>query len=113
MSIIIQSLSQLEALYGHAKALTILNNCDNLLYLGGQDVETASFIARKANKPPSSILQMPLDAAWLFTRGSAPREVTKYRLESHPLYKELPEYRAAHTAAGPIPQTAPEADPAA
>lgn len=113
VSIIIQSLSQLEALYGHAKALTILNNCDNLLYLGGQDVETASFVARKANKTPSSILQMPLDAAWLFTRGSAPREVAKYRLESHPLYKELPEYRAAHTAAGPIPQTAPEADPAA
>ena len=113
VSIIIQSLSQLEALYGHARALTILNNCDNLLYLGGQDVETASFIARKANKTPSSILQMPLDAAWLFTRGAAPKEVTKYRLEDHPLYKELPEYRATHAAPVQVPQAAPEAEPAA
>ena len=113
VSIIIQSLSQLEALYGHARALTILNNCDHLLYLGGQDVETASFIARKANKTPSSILQMPLDAVWLFARGSAPREAAKYRLESHPLYKELPEYQAAHKAQAQLPQAGPEAEPAA
>lgn len=113
VSIIIQSLSQLEALYGHARALTILNNCDNLLYLGGQDVETASFIARKANKTPSSILQMPLDAAWLFTRGSAPKKVAKYRLESHPLYQELPEYQSAHKAQVQLSQAGPEAEPAA
>ena len=97
-SIIIQSLSQLEAIYGTARAQTIINNCDNMLYLGGQDVETASFISKKANKTPSSILSMPLDAAWLFTRGDAPKSVTKYRLESHPLYRELTEYQAAHAA---------------
>ena len=34
-----------------------------------------------------SILNMPLDHAWLFTRGSQPQEVEKYRLESHPLYQ--------------------------
>ena len=117
VSIIIQSLSQLEALYGQAKAATILNNCDNMLYLGGQDVETASFIARKANKTPSSILCMPLDAAWLFTRGEAPKSVTKYRLESHPLYHELPEYQATHPApacpAKGRSHIAPEAEPAA
>ena len=62
-SIILQSLSQLEALYGHAKALTILNNCDHCLYLGGQDVETAQFISKKADKPTSDILNMPLDSA--------------------------------------------------
>ena len=28
---------------------------------------------------------MPLDHAWLFTRGSQPQEVEKYHLESHPL----------------------------
>ena len=76
-------------------------------------METASFIARKANKTPSSILQMPLDAVWLFARGSAPREAAKYRLESHPLYKELPEYQAAHKAQAQLPQAGPEAEPAA
>ena len=87
VSIILQSLSQLEAAYGHSKAITILNNCDNLLYLGGQDVETARYISVKANKSVHTILNMPLDHAWLFTRGSQPQEVEKYRLESHPLYQ--------------------------
>ena len=91
VSVILQSLSQLEALYGHAKALTILNNCDHFLYLGGQDVETATFVSKKANRPVSDILNMPLDSAWLFTRGSAPRQVRKFKLESHPRYRELPE----------------------
>lgn len=89
VSVILQSLSQLEASYGHSRAMTIINNCDHLLYLGGQDVETARYIAAKANKPMTSILQMPLDGAWLFTRGEAPRAVQKYILESHPLYAQL------------------------
>lgn len=93
VSIVLQSLSQLEALYGHARALTILNGCDNLLYLGGQDVETAQYIGIKANKPASSILNMPLDNAWLFTRGMKPEQVRKYELTSHPHYRALPEYQ--------------------
>lgn len=88
VSIILQSLSQLQASYGHAKAMTIVNNCDNLLYLGGQDVETARYISTKANKSINTILQMPLDSAWLFTRGEKPQEVRKYHLDSHPLYRE-------------------------
>lgn len=90
-SIILQSLSQLEGMYGHAAALTILNNCDNLLYLGGQDVETARYISLKADKPLSEILNMPLSDAWLFTRGRKPEQVQKYRLEMHERYMDLPE----------------------
>ena len=91
VSIVLQSLSQLESLYGHPRAQTILSGCDNLLYLGGQDVETAQYISVKANKPASSILNMPLDAAWLFTRGAAPQQVRKYPLRNHPRFYELPE----------------------
>lgn len=94
VSIAIQSITQLEGLYGRAKAMTIVDNCDHLLYLGGQSVETARFIAVKANKPASAILNMPLGKAWLFERGNAPREVKKYDLTRHPLYHQLPEYRA-------------------
>lgn len=94
VSIILQSLSQLEAAYGTSRAVTILNNCDNLLYLGGQDVETARYIGAKANKTMHTILDMPLDSAWLFTRGKQPREVKKYRLESHPRYVPEKEGRA-------------------
>ena len=35
---------------GKDRAMTIINNCDSCLYLGGQDVETARYIAVKANK---------------------------------------------------------------
>ena len=94
VSIVLQNITQLEGLYGRAKAMTIIDNCDHLLYLGGQSVETARFIGSKANKPVSTILNMPLDRAWLFERGSTPREVKKYDLTRHPLYRQLPEYRA-------------------
>lgn len=91
VSIILQSISQLEGLYGHAKALTIINNCDSCLYLGGQDVETARYISTKANKSINSILDMPLDRAWLFVRGQEGRQVKRYDVKMHRKYSQLPE----------------------
>lgn len=90
-SVILQSVTQLEALYGGARAATILNNCDTCLYLGGQDVGTARYIAEKADRTPASVLGMPLDRAWLFTRGQPPELVERYDLKEHPRYRELPE----------------------
>jgi len=95
VSIIVQSLSQLDALYGPERAKTIINNCDNCLYLGGQDVETARYISVKANRTADSILNMPLGEAYLFTRGSAPRKVRKFDLRRHQRYAELPEAAGA------------------
>lgn len=92
VSIVLQSISQLEALYGHERALTILNNCDNCLYLGGQDVETARYISIKANKSINTILDMPLDSAWLFTRGLKPQLVKRYDVASHERYPVRPEW---------------------
>lgn len=89
VSLIIQSLSQLESLYGPARAKTILNNCDHMLYLGGQDVDTAAYVAKKANRPTSDVLNMPLSEAWLFTHGQAPRRVRKYVPEDHPRYRSM------------------------
>lgn len=96
VSVILQSISQLDAVYGHYRSITILNNCDNCLYLGGQDVETARYISIKANKSIHSILNMPLDNAWLFTRGSEGKKVRKFNLKNHERYKELPEYKKQH-----------------
>lgn len=89
VSIILQSITQLQARYGEANATTIINNCDNCLYLGGQDVETARFISVKANKTISTILNMPLTDAYLFTRGHEPQKVAKYDICTHPRYKLL------------------------
>lgn len=92
-SIILQSISQLEGLYGHAAATTIINNCNHCLYLGGQDVETAKYMGIKANKSVSAMLNMPLDSAWLFARGEPAMLTQKYDLTRHPCYHELPEAR--------------------
>lgn len=91
VSIILQSISQLNGIYGQDKATTIINNCDNCLYLGGQDITTARFMAEKANKTPFTILNMPLSEAYLFTRGCAPRKVKRYDIRLHPNYGLLPE----------------------
>lgn len=42
----VQSLSQLEALYGKPNAQTILTNCATKIALGGLDVETADYFSR-------------------------------------------------------------------
>ena len=47
VSVILQSISQLETLYTSAQATTILNGCDHMLYLGGQDVKTADYISKR------------------------------------------------------------------
>lgn len=78
VSIILQSISQLETLYTTAEAKTILNGCDHLLYLGGQDVDTAIYIGAKANRTVDHILQMGVQEAYLFTRGETPKKIEKY-----------------------------------
>lgn len=93
VSIILQSINQLDALYGASNAKTIINNCDNCLYLGGQDIDTANYMSFKANKSITTILNMPLDEAYLFTRGREPRIVKKYDITEHTRYRELPESR--------------------
>lgn len=96
VSIIIQSVSQLEGMYGRARAMTVMDNCDHCLYLGGQDPDTARYIGTKANKSASTVLGMPLNGAWLFARGAPPQQVEKYDLKNHPKYSLLPEYRREH-----------------
>ncbi len=87
-SVILQSISQLEGMYGHAAVMTLLNNCDHCLYLGGQDVETARYMGVKANRSVGTMLSMPLDSAWLFARGEQARLTKKFDLYSHRRYHE-------------------------
>lgn len=91
VSVILQSLTQLESIYGHCDALTIANNCDHWLYLGGQDLYTASLIARKADKREQSILGMPPGEVYVLGRGEKAKLAKGYRIEDHPNYHLTPE----------------------
>ncbi|MCC8107232.1 MAG: type IV secretory system conjugative DNA transfer family protein [Clostridiales bacterium] len=100
VSIILQSISQLEAIYGPGKSQTIINNCDHCLYLGGQDIKTAEYMSIKVNKTMNTVLNMPLDKAWLFARGSGASLVEKYDIREHRRYGELPEAQKQRRAPG-------------
>lgn len=86
VSLIIQSIAQLESLYGN-KAATICDNCDTTLYLGGNDPTTARWIGERANRSPHAILSMPVDDALLIQRGKPVQKVKRYRLEDHHDYE--------------------------
>lgn len=79
VSLILQSMTQLEGMYGEAAATTIVNNCDHLLYLGCQDQKTAEFIGCRAYKTPETILCKPTDKAYLLTNGEKARLVDKIK----------------------------------
>lgn len=69
VSIILQSLTQLQSMYSKEQADTIVTNCDHLLYLGGQDIETARYVGYRSNRTEDNILLMPIGKAYLIERG--------------------------------------------
>lgn len=77
VSIILQSLTQLSGMYKGSEAATITNNCDHLLYLGSQDIDTANFIAYRVCRTPEAVLCMPRDKAVLITSGEKAKFVSK------------------------------------
>lgn len=86
-SVILQSLSQLEVLYTHPEALTILDNCDTLLYLGGNSVETAEYLSKRMNKTIDSILSLERGKVWVLIRGQKPVLANRYDFVKH--YAEM------------------------
>ena len=85
---LIQSLSQLEAMYGYNGALTIMDNSDNLVYMGGNDLNTADQIARRINKPVDEVLSLQIGQEYLFRRGQKPKQLQRYQLFDDPLYRK-------------------------
>lgn len=77
VSLIIQSLSQIESMYSKGESNTIINNCDHILYMGSQDIESASFVSDRACKTPETILMMPRNTLCLITAGEKARFVDK------------------------------------
>lgn len=77
VSLIIQSLSQIESMYNKSISNTIINNCDHIIYMGSQDVDTASFVGSRAQKTPETILTMPRNKVCLLESGKKASFVDK------------------------------------
>lgn len=115
-SIILQSIAQIESQYKETYK-TIIDNCDNTVFLGGQ--ETAEWVSKKLGKATidskstnytkgrnssstlnysllgrelmtkGEIEQMPDEDCICFIRGNPPMYSKKFKLEKHKRYKLL------------------------
>ena len=119
VSMICQSLSQLDENYGENNAATIMNACDTLLYLGGKSADTNQKIADMIGKQTvanvsvndsrganptythnyglierdlmqaSEVSRMPRDQALVLINGAQVYLDKKYPLDSHPRRESL------------------------
>ena len=86
--IIIQAESQLEAAYD-TDGRTIIANCDTILYLGGNDMETSRAMSERSNRPLEEILNLPVGKHYVFRNGEEAKLVERINIE------ELEEYKTA------------------
>ncbi len=86
VSLLLQSESQLFAMYGESGGKTIINNCDTYVYMGGMDYDTCFNISRKINKPLEQVIGLPKEQVIVFRRGMQPRFAKRYRTLEDPEY---------------------------
>ena len=79
VSIILQSIMQLETIYSKAASSTIITNCDHLLYLGGADYETANYLSLRSGIVPEKIMNLSADKALFLERGKKGEITDKLR----------------------------------
>ena len=118
ISVVIQNLAQIKSSYKESWE-TILANCDNFLFLGGNDQSTLEYISRALGKQtinvlshgrtrgrssgssinystksrdlmtPDEIAILPDDKCILMVRGMRPFYSDKFKLQKHPKYKNM------------------------
>ena len=88
-TILVQSESQLESMYGAEAATTIINNSDTYVYVGGNDLQTARNISYKLNQPLDEVLYMPIGEVVIFRRGQRPLIRSRYDILHDKRYQKV------------------------
>ena len=91
VTILIQSESQLESIYGREDAVTIINNCDTYIYLGGMDLKTAHSVSERMNVPLDEVLYLPVGQVFICRRGERPKKTMRYETLKDEQYRSLME----------------------
>lgn len=86
VTMLLQSETQLISMYGESAAITIINNCDTYVYMGGMDITTCQHISQRMNKPLNKVMAMPLEQVVVFRRGSEPFVSRRYQTLNDPEY---------------------------
>lgn len=90
-TLLLQSESQLEAMYGTGNATTIINNCDTYCFFGAIDLQTARNISYRLNEPIDNVLYMPIGDVVVFRRGQRPVKTKRYNLYADEKYQKITE----------------------
>ncbi len=85
VSIILQSMTQLESMYDVAASATIINNCDHILFLGSNDLRTAEFVGTHLDKTSTTALRLEVTKAILISHGQKAVYVDKIAPYSMPI----------------------------
>lgn len=91
VTLLLQSESQLETMYGKGNATTIINNCDTYLFMGGMDLQTGHSVSMRLNVPLEEVLYMPIGQEVVFRRGQRPVLTTRYNIQQNELYRRITE----------------------
>ena len=89
VSLIIQSITQLMTKYEENVCNTIIANCDHIMYLSGNDMVTAEYLAKHMNVPPKKILDLPASKTILITAGEEPVITDKLKPYSAELLSKI------------------------
>lgn len=85
----LQSESQLRAIYGDYAAQTIINNADTYVYMGGMDLGTAKEISSRADRSLEEILCLPVGKLLIFRRGEKYVMTERYRITEDKEYQRV------------------------
>lgn len=89
VTLLIQSESQLEAMYGTDDCITIINNCDTYVFMGSMDLRTARNISERLNAPIEDVLYMPIGQEFVFRRGQRPIVTQRYSILNDVEYQKI------------------------
>ena len=89
VTLLVQSESQLESMYGSEDTTTIINNCDTYLYMGGMDLKTSRSISERLNVPLEEVLYMPIGREYIFRRGQKPIVTNRYDILQNEMYQSI------------------------
>lgn len=98
VTMLIQSESQLEGMYSYEDAVTIINNCDTYVYLGGMDLRTCRNISERLNTTLEDVMWMPIGKEIIFRRGQRPVITKRYNILADRDYKDVTEMYEEYVA---------------
>lgn len=69
VTLILQNLRQLYSMYDENEALSILSNCDHIVYLNSTDLSSVEYMANRTQRTQESIMLMDRKKEYVITSG--------------------------------------------